>query len=64
MKATVEITKTFEDGKMFSKEWTHGDFCEFFTEEGKYLDRLSGIVEMRGKSNEGFTITYTVTVTK
>lgn len=64
MKAVVTIEKTFDDGKKFTKEWTNGDFHEFFTEEGAYLDRLSKIVEDKGDEGDSFTVTYSVTVTK
>ena len=64
MKAMVKVTKSFDDGKAFSKEWKHGDFQKFFGEEGEYLDKLAGIVEERGKRLEGYTVTYAVTVTK
>ena len=64
MKATVEISKTFDDGAVFSKEYTDGDFAEFFTEEGAYLDRLTDTVKTRGSDGEGFTVTYTVKIVK
>ena len=64
MKATVKIKKTFDDGKEFSKEWDNGDFKEFFNDEGEYLDRLAGVVSDRGEIGEGFTVTYTVILTK
>ena len=64
MKAMVKVTKSFDDGKKFSKEWKPGDFREFFGEEGEYLDKLAGIVEEHGERLEGYTVTYTVKVTK
>ena len=64
MKATVTIRKSFDDEAEFSKEWERGDFEEFFEEEGAYLDRISSVASQKGKQGEGFTVTYTVTVTK
>ena len=64
MKAKVEIEKSFDKGKSFSKTWGKGDFKEFFNDEGKYLDNLCDILADKGKDGESFTVTYTVTVTK
>ena len=64
MKAKVEIKKSFDDGKVFNKEWEHNDFREFFEGEGDYLDNLSAILFTQGKTGDKFTVTYTVTVTK
>ena len=63
MKAKVAITKSFDEGKEFSKEWAQNDFEEFFIEEGQYLDRLCNTMTEHGKKDESFTMTYTVTVT-
>ena len=64
MKAKVTITKTFDKGSEFSKEWAQGDFNEFFADEGQYLDRLANTVNQHGKTGEGFKVTYTVVLTK
>ena len=64
MKAVVIIEKSFDEAKRFEKEWEDEDFREFFTDEGEYLDKLCKIAEERGSAGEGFTVTYTVTVTK
>ena len=64
MKAVVKITKSFDDGKQFSKTYEAGDFKEFFNDEGEYLDRLCETTEKRGKNGDKFTVTYEVTVTK
>lgn len=64
MKANVVIEKSFDSGKAFSKEWEQGDFREFFTDEGQYIDNLCDILDGKGKPNEEFTVTYKVTVTK
>ena len=63
MKAKVDISKSFDEGKAFSKEWNQGDFEEFFKDEGEYLDKLCGIAKEHGKSGDSFTVTYTVKVT-
>lgn len=62
MKGTVTIEKTFDKTSGFCKELDEGDFKEFFTEEGEYLDNLVEILQEHGKSGEGFTVTYTVIV--
>ena len=62
MKANVQIEKSFDDGKAYEKEYANGDFAEFFTEEGKYLDRLSDVMKTRGAKGDEFKVTYTVTV--
>lgn len=62
MKAKVEIAKSFDNGKAFSKVWKHGDFEKFFREEGEYLDNLCKIADDKGKAGEKFTVTYSVTV--
>ena len=64
MKAKVTMEKTFDGGKSFEKVWEGGDFREFFTEEGEYLDTLASIVEEKGKAGEGWRVTYTVEVIK
>ena len=64
MNAKVRIEKSFDDDKRFSKELKNGDLEQFFTEEGEYLDRLAKILEAKGEYGEGFTVTYTVQVTK
>ena len=64
MKATVDIIKSFDEGKKFSKTYESGDFKEFFADEGKYLDNLSGIMAAHGDSGDEFTVTYTVKVVK
>ncbi len=64
MKARVEIEKSFDKGKEFSKEWKFGDFQQFFEEEGDYLDKLANILADKGMNGHEFTVTYTVTVTK
>lgn len=65
VKATVTMEKSFDDVvKELSKEWESKDFEKLFEGEGKYLDRLSEVVNGKGKTGEGFTVTYTVTVTK
>lgn len=64
MKATITIEKSFDETRAFNKVWEDGDFCEFLEAEGGYLDNLCKIAESKGKSGEGFTVTYTVTVTK
>ena len=62
MKAHVEIEKSFDDGKGFSKEYEYGDFEEFFKDEGEYLDRLSATLSEHGEDGQGFKVTYTVTL--
>lgn len=64
MKARVVIQKTFDDGKEFSKEWEQGDFKEFFSKEGVYLDTLSDILNRRGLAGDEFTITYIAKLVK
>ena len=64
MKVTVKIDKSFDGGKQFSKEYENGDFLDFFSDEGEYLDRLSSGVATHGDTGEGFVVTYTVTVSK
>lgn len=64
MRAEVNITKSFDYGKTFTKDWKKGDFEEFFAHEGKYLDRLGRIAEVHGEPGETFTVTYTITVTR
>ena len=64
MKANITITKSFDDGKAFSKEWEQGDFEEFLKDEGEYLDRLANTVKEHGRNGYSFTVTYTVTLTK
>lgn len=64
MKATVAITKSFDEGKEFSKDWVNGDFEEFFKDEGAYLDKLGGILKSKGTDSDKFTVTYTVTLEK
>lgn len=67
MRAIVTISKSFDDSTGFSKEWESGDFEDFFTDEGRYIDTLAeklnglNIEEMDG---DGFTVTYVVTVRK
>lgn len=66
MKAQITIAKSFDfdDGKDFCKEWKDGDFEQFFKDEGEYLDRLGNTLLEQGAKGEGFTVTYTVTLTK
>ena len=64
MRASVDIGKSFDEGKSFSKEYANGDLAEFFVEEGKYLDRLADILRVRGKAGDEFTVTYTVKLKK
>lgn len=64
VKATIMVTKSFDDGKGYQKEWDENDFKEFFSSEGKYLDELSKIVMENAKDGEGFEITYVVNVIK
>ena len=64
MKATVKIEKSFDEIRQFSKVYNTGDFLEFFSEEGKYLDKLANTVNEHGKPDEGFTMTYIVTISK
>lgn len=64
MKATVEIEKSFDEGKRFSKDYKPGDLFEFMVEEGAYLDRLAAVLSDKGKPGESYTVTYTVKVTK
>ena len=63
MEAKVKIAKSFDEGKQFTKEWTSGDFEQFFMEEGQYLDKLAKILAEHGKKGESFEVTYTATVT-
>ena len=64
MDAKIEITKSFDDAKEFSKVWEKGDFEEFLKDEGNYLDRLGTITEGKGKNGESWTVTYKITLTK
>lgn len=64
MKASVRIDKSFDETRTFRKEWQSGDFREFLETEGGYVDGLCKIAEDKGKEGQGFTITYTITVTK
>ena len=65
LKAVVEVKKSFDVEKTeFSKAHEAGDFREFFEKEGGYLDNLSGAVKELGNTGEGFTVVYTVKVTK
>lgn len=63
IKAKVTIGKSFDHGRAFRKEWSKGDFEEFFQKEGKYCDKLARVAELHGEPGESFTVTYTVTVT-
>lgn len=58
----VNIEKSFDNSKLFSKSLEPGDFKKFFTDEGVYLDKLVGIMEDKAKDGDEFTVTYTVTV--
>ena len=62
MTARVKVEKSFDDGRTFTKELSGGDFREFFTDEGQYLDRLVDIVRIDGDDGDSFTVSYTVTV--
>lgn len=64
MKAQVTVVKSFDHDEVFTKNYEDGDFEEFLKEEGKYVDRLSRATEAHGKSGEGFTITYTISLEK
>ena len=64
MKAKVEVKKSFDLGKEFSKVWKDGDFEEFFKGEGEYLDRLAKTLDSKGMMGDSYTVTYTVTVRK
>lgn len=64
MKAKVTITKSFDKGKEFTKEWEPKDFAEFFADEGEYLDRLGNSLLEHGNKGDSFTVTYTVELTK
>lgn len=64
MIAIVSIIKSFDGETDFTKEWTKGDFEQFFTEEGDYLDRLCEICKDKGREGEGFEVTYRVKVVK
>ena len=65
VKAKVKIEKSFEEEvSEFEKEWADGDYEEFFQQEGAYLDRLCNILVEHGKTDEGYTVTYTITTTK
>lgn len=62
MKGNVKIEKSFDKTTEFSKELENGDFKQFMTEEGEYLDSLVSTMKEHAKPGEGFTVTYTVTV--
>lgn len=62
MNARIEINKSFDTVTAFSKEWGEGDFKEFFSREGQYLDRLAAVMREDAKEGETFTVSYTVTV--
>ena len=61
MKAVVKITKSFDKGRTFRKEYERGDFKDFFYDEGDYLDRLCDKLFAFGESGE-FTVSYKVCV--
>lgn len=60
MIATIGVEYSFKEDNLFTKEWQENDFTDFFTDEGKYLDRLAKVAEKHGESGEGFEITFTV----
>lgn len=64
MRAKVVVEKSFDETRELSKEWSVGDFEQFFEEEGEYLDRLSKALGDNGHNGEKFVVIYTVTVTK
>ena len=64
MKAVITITKSFDEGKEFSKTWEVGDLEEFLKDEGQYLDKLCNILAEHGNDGDKYTVTYTVEVTK
>lgn len=64
IRVVVGIEKSFDDGKQLAKTWETGDMKEFFTGEGEYLDRLCKTLDVHGKQDEGFKVTYTVVATK
>lgn len=54
MKATVIIAKSFNnESDEFTKTYENGDFEEFFTDEGKYLDKLAMVALTEGKHVKG-----------
>lgn len=64
VKVGVEVDKTFDLGKLYSKDWKDGDLEEFFKGEGEYLDRLAKVLDNKGRTGDIYTVTYTVTVSK
>ena len=64
MIGNVLIQKSFDKTVKFSKELENGDFKQFMTEEGEYLDSLVNTMKENAKPGEEFTVTYTVTVKK
>ena len=65
MKAKIKIEKSFEeDVAKFSKNYSVGDFEEFFADEGVYLDRLADMLRLHGDNGDSFTIVYEVKLTK
>lgn len=64
MKAMISIHKSFNESRVFSKEYEAGDFEEFLTKEGEYVDKLAKLTEEHAKEGEGFTVVYTVNLIK
>lgn len=62
MLAKVEITKSFDSGKKFTKQWNAGDLQKFMEEEGEYLDRLCKAMQTVGKDGDEFEVVYRVSV--
>lgn len=62
--ATVEIVKSFDDGRKLSKKWGMGDLKKFFEEEGEYMDKLAKVTDEHGEPGDSFVITYMIIVAK
>ena len=63
-KATIEIKKSFDSTKSYSKYLDSNDLYEFFKDEGKYLDNLAETLETKGNQNDSFEVIYKVNIIK
>lgn len=65
IKATIVAEDSFgKRNRGFEKELETGDFEQFFSQEGEYLDRLATTLAEHGDIGDQFSVQFKVTVVK
>lgn len=65
IKATIFAEDSFgKRNRGFEKELETGDFEQFFSQEGEYLDRLATTLAEHGGIGDQFNVQFKVTVVK